>query len=108
MKNAHQHDEVTAVIEWPRPLSAQALKTIKTVLLGVLVVTALVQIVPFQMLGGLANHLFTILLILSWAGPARRFFRQRADRSSTGGSSTDESNTDEPNGERRDGPSEDR
>lgn len=113
MKNAHQHDEVTAVIEWPRPLSAQALKTIKTVLLGVLVVTALVQIVPFQMLGGLANHLFTILLILSWAGPARRFFRQRADRSSTdrsstGGSSTDESNTDGPNGERRDGPSEDR
>lgn len=108
MKNAHQHDEVTAIIEWPRPLSAQALKTIKTVLLSVLVVTALVQIVPFQMLGGLANHLFTILLILSWAGPARRFFRQRADRSSTGGSSTDESNTDGPNGERRDGPSEDR
>lgn len=89
MKSAHQPDEVTAMVEWPRPLSAQALKTVKTVLLGVLVVTALVQIVPFQTLGGLANHLFTILLILSWAGPARRFFRRPAD---------------EANGERNDGP----
>ena len=77
MKSAHQHEEVTAMIEWPRPLSAQALKLIKTVLLGVLVVTALVQIVPFQLLGGLTNHLFTVLLLLSWAGPARRFFRSR-------------------------------
>ena len=79
MQRAHRHDDVTAMIEWPRPLSSQALKVIKTVLLGVLVITALVQIVPFQVLGGLANNLFTIILILSWAGPARRFFRRRAE-----------------------------
>lgn len=78
MQRAHRDEEVTAMIEWPRPLSAQALKAIKTVSLGVLVVTALVQIVPFQVLGGLANNLFTIILILSWAGPARRFFQRRA------------------------------
>lgn len=79
MQRANEHEEVTATIEWPRPLSAQALKVIKTVLLGVLVITALVQIVPFQVLGGLANNLFTIILILSWAGPARRFFRRQAE-----------------------------
>ncbi|MDF9278779.1 hypothetical protein P4U43_13380 [Arthrobacter sp. EH-1B-1] len=78
MQRAHRHDELTAMIEWPRPLSPQALKIIKNVLLGVLVVTALVQIIPFQVLGGLVNHLFTILLLLSWAGPARRFLRRRA------------------------------
>lgn len=79
MQRADRHDDGTAMIEWPRPLSAQALKGIKTVLLGALVITALVQVVPFQVLGGLANHLFTILLILSWAGPARRFFRRRSE-----------------------------
>ena len=84
MQRAQRHDEVTPTIEWPRPLSAQALKTIKAVVLGVLVVTALVQIVPFQVLGGLANHLFTIILILSWAGPARRFFRRRAEEHNEG------------------------
>jgi hypothetical protein len=89
MHRAHEHDEVTAMIEWPQPLSAQALKVIKTVLLGVLVITALVQIVPFQLLGGLANNLFTIILILSWVGPARRFLRRRME---------------ERNGERNEGP----
>lgn len=84
MQRAHEHDEVTAMIEWPRPLSAQALKVIKTVFLGVLVITALVQIVPFQVLGGLANNLFTIILILSWAGPARRFFRRRMEERNEG------------------------
>ncbi|GAB3551332.1 hypothetical protein GCM10027404_20260 [Arthrobacter tumbae] len=78
MQRAHRNDDVTPMIEWPRPLSPQALKIIKNVLLGALVVTALVQIIPFQVLGGLANHLFTILLLLSWAGPARRFLRRRA------------------------------
>lgn len=84
MQRADRHDDGTAMIEWPRPLTAQALKAIKSVLLGVLVITALVQIVPFQVLGGLANHLFTILLILSWAGPARRFFRRRMDERTEG------------------------
>lgn len=79
MQRAHRNEEVTAMVEWPRPLSPQALKAIKTVTLGVLVVTALVHVVPFQVLGGLANNLFTIILILSWAGPARRFFQRRAE-----------------------------
>lgn len=78
MQRAHRHDDVTAMIEWPQPLSPQALKIIKNVLFGVLVVTALVQIIPFQVLGGLANHLFTVLLLLSWIGPARRFLRRRS------------------------------
>lgn len=79
MQRANRHEEVTATLEWPKPLSAQALKAVKTVLLSVLVITALVQILPFQVLGGLANNLFTIILILSWTGPARRYFRRRAE-----------------------------
>ena len=90
MHRADRHDDVTAMIEWPRPLSPQALKGIKVVLFGVLVITALVQIVPFQVLGGLANNLFTIILILSWAGPARRFFRRRAEERNQGPAAPEE------------------
>lgn len=79
MTRGSDRNAVTAMIEWPRPLSEQALKAVKAVLLGTLVVIALVQIVPFQALGGLANHLFTVLLILSWIGPARRIFRRRTE-----------------------------
>ncbi|GAB3535657.1 hypothetical protein GCM10027403_13780 [Arthrobacter tecti] len=76
---SNRNDEPTAMIEWPRPLSAEALKAIKVVLIGGLVITAVIQIVPFQLLGGLANNFFTILLVLSWIGPARRYFRRRSE-----------------------------
>ncbi|WP_323959675.1 hypothetical protein GC088_14265 [Arthrobacter sp. JZ12] len=78
-RNDASGSDVTAMFVWPRPLSPQALKAIKTLLLGALVIIALVQIVPFQVLGGMANHLFTVLLILSWVGPARRMFRRRTE-----------------------------
>lgn len=78
MQQPGDNNTATEIFEWPRPLSTQALKAVKAVLLGVLILTALVQIVPFQLLGGLANHVFTIILILSWVGPARRLLGRRA------------------------------
>ncbi|NJC23901.1 hypothetical protein BJ994_002977 [Arthrobacter pigmenti] len=80
---SNRNDRLTATIEWPRPLSAQALKAIKVLLLGGLVITAVIQIVPFQLLGGLANNFFTILLVLSWIGPARRYLRRRTEEKGT-------------------------
>ncbi len=78
MHRADKHDDVTAMIEWPRPLSEQALKLIRGVSLGALVIIGLLQVIPLQLIGGLANHFFTLFLILSWLGPARRFFRRRS------------------------------
>lgn len=61
---------------WPRPVNPRLLKIVETVLGTALVLILLFQVVPANLLGGLSNHFFTILLLLSWAGPARRMMRR--------------------------------
>lgn len=66
---------------WPRPLEPKVLRIVKSVLGGALVLILLFQALPPQLLRGLMDNLFTVLILLSWAGPARRMMR----RSSPGG-----------------------
>ena len=61
---------------WPRPVNPRLLRIVKAVLGAAMVLVLLTQVVPANLLGGLSNHFFTILLLLSWAGPARRMMRR--------------------------------
>ncbi|WP_035776103.1 hypothetical protein [Arthrobacter sp. H5] len=67
---------------WPRPVSPGVLKIGKKVLGIVMVLVVLAQLVPLQQIGGMMNHLFTIVLLLSWLGPARRYLSRFLDRRS--------------------------
>ncbi|MBE0010897.1 hypothetical protein DXT87_14010 [Arthrobacter sp. AET 35A] len=48
----------------------------KAVIGAAMVLILIAQILPANLLGGMMNHFFTILLLLSWAGPARRMMRR--------------------------------
>ncbi|WP_026549423.1 hypothetical protein [Arthrobacter sp. Br18] len=61
---------------WPRPLSTQALGTVKKALLVVLVLIGAYQIVPAGNFGSAVSQAFTLLVILSWLGPGVRVLMQ--------------------------------
>lgn len=61
---------------WPRPLSTQALGTVKKALLLVVVLVGAYQIVPVGNFGAAVSQAFTLLVILSWLGPAGRMLLQ--------------------------------
>lgn len=66
--------------QWPQPLSPTVLKVIKITVGLALVFTLLYQTLPPQGIGFLMNHLLTVLIFLSWAGPARRMLKRRAEQ----------------------------
>lgn len=61
---------------WPIPVNSRALHIVKLVLGAGMIVILLTQVMPANLLGGMLNNLFTIILLLSWAGPARRMMRR--------------------------------
>lgn len=80
---------------WPLPVSTRVLNIAKAVIGAALILILITQILPVNLLGGMMNHFFTILLLLSWAGPARRMMR----RYTSGGrnnQSTEDPKTEDP------------
>ena len=61
---------------WPIPVSVGVLRIVKMVLGASMILILITQVLPVNLLGGMMNHFFTILLLLSWAGPARRMMRR--------------------------------
>lgn len=74
---------------WPRPISAPALGLVKKLLLLVAALVVVNQFLPADGFNVMFNELFTLLLVMSWLGPAgrllARYSRRRHPEAGTGG-----------------------
>ncbi|MFD1848136.1 hypothetical protein [Arthrobacter flavus] len=77
MSNNKRNDSSTVDLHpWPIPVNSRVLHIAKLVLGAGMIVILLTQVMPVNLLGGMLNNLFTVILLLSWAGPARRMMRR--------------------------------